>query len=213
MRRLVRAHPRAAATRRWIPIGCVLALACTVTVLMVCAAPALDGDGQRGGGQSKPERRLSGIELEKTFPHELIPKWGAPTRIEDLNSGPVGELSYSWERAGVRLRAAVVYWTRDGRRCERPVHVVEVSGNRSLPDGFGATGCGLGLGDGIEKVRACYGTDYVDYRTRGRATTPDAWPAGTRIVQISWEPENTGLEIVFGADGRIVWMKLGVLHI
>jgi hypothetical protein len=190
-----------------------LALVCTVTVLMVCAAPALDGAGQRGGGRREAERRLSGIELEKTFPHELIPKWGAPTRIEDLNSGPVGELSYSWERAGVRLRTGVVYWTGDGRRCERPVYVVEVSGSRSLPDGFGATGCGLGLGDGLEKVRACYGTDYLDYRTRGGATTPDAWPAGTRIIQISWEPQNIGLEVVFGADGRIVWMKLRMLHI
>jgi hypothetical protein len=190
-----------------------LLLACAVTILVAGRGDLLDEAGAVRASQSKPERRVSGIELQKTFPHELIPIWGVPTRIEDLTDGATGELSYLWVRGGVRLTAYVVYWTDKSQRCEDPIHAVTVSGTRSLPGGFGVTGCGLGLGDGIDKVRACYGTDYRDYRTRGGATTPDAWPAGTRIVEISWEPNNIGLRIVFGPNERIVYMRLHLLHI
>jgi hypothetical protein len=155
---------------------------------------------------------LSGIEIEKTFPHELIPLWGPPTRITDTTYGPTGSLTYTWERAGVRVDATVVYWMQEGERRESAIEKVLVSGIRPTRDGIGRTGCGVALGDGIDQVRACYGKPYNDYAIEKKGTTPDALPPGTRIVVYVWGVDSH-LELVLDAGTqKVVSMELRVVE-
>jgi hypothetical protein len=176
-------------------------------IIMVLAAVGASSLGAAGTAGQKPaasvERRLSGIELSRTFPHELIPRWGPPTRIKDTTFGSTGSLTYTWERVGARIDVTVVYWTREDQRCESAIEKVLVSGIRPTPDGIGRTGCGVALGDGIDDVRACYGNPHQDYVIRKKGTTPDALPAGTRIVAYAWGFDSY-LELALDAGSRKV---------
>jgi hypothetical protein len=115
----------------------------TVSVLLGAAisfgpyASRPESSERHASAQTPIETSLSGIEIDKSFPQDIIAKWGPPTRIED-NAVPadgVGSLSYSWDESGVRLQAVVVYYTKNGQRCESPIDTVRVWGAHATPDG------------------------------------------------------------------------------
>jgi hypothetical protein len=181
----------------------MIALTCALIAGVPLAPPLLAQQTAGTGSSAPPERALSGVVIEKTSAHELIARWGPPVRVEEKNLGTLGQLTYVWQRAGVGLEALVFYTTRDGKRDETPIQQVEVFGNRAAPGGFGRTGCGVGLGDGIEKIRACYGAGYRQSQPEGDSERL----RGVQVIEVQWGLDIT-LRMVLNSKGRIVSIRL-----
>jgi hypothetical protein len=151
-----------------------------------------------------PEHVLSGINVYKTLLTDAVRRLGQPTNIKIMTDEPKsgkapssGDVFYIWEKDGIRLRGATMYYERDGKRIESEFYSVDVWGVRPTQDGVGITGAGLALGDTIDKVVKCYGDRFFKDRTT----------KGMVFLQLQWTDE-TVLTVDFDRSGRIVHMQL-----
>jgi len=184
----------------------LLKLAVRLVICAIAAAACVRGDhlpdSKRATGP--PEHSIAGIDVYSTSLRDLIQRLNAPAEHKRSpetsdRKRETGTVFYEWRLPKVRLRVATMY------NCQLPgcekmdesrIYVADVWGVEKS-GGIGRTSAGLRLGDGVEDIKAKYGTRFSKQQlANGRST-----------IMIQWKDDTT-LTLDLDRAGRIDHMQL-----